>query len=108
MTNAITALARIKLAPGKTEEDLLAASHIFQKNFAGDQPGLLRRELVRKSDGSYLDILHFRSMEDMQEVIEREKESPACHAFFSIMDMETEAGDTTGGVEVFHSLATYD
>jgi len=108
MANPITALALIKLAPGKTEADLLAASHIFQKDFAGHQPGLLRRELVRKSDGDYLDILHFASMGDMQEIIEREKNSPACHAFFSVMDTGADAKDDGDGVEIYHSLATYE
>lgn len=107
MTNPITVLAPIKLAAGKTEADLLAASDRFQKEFAGAQPGLLRRELVRKSEGEYLDIIQFRSMEDAEDIIEKEKKSAACHAFFSVMDMDMETSDTTAGVSFYQSLATY-
>ncbi len=107
MTNPITVIASIKLAAGKTEADLLAASDRFQKEFANDQPGLIRRELVRKSDGDYLDIVQFRSMEDADAIIEKEKESASCHAFFSVMDMDMESMDASDGVEFYQSLATY-
>ncbi len=107
MTNPITVIASIKLAAGKTEADLLAASDRFQKEFANDQPGLICRELVRKSDGEYLDIVRFRSMDDAEVVMEKEKESAACLAFFSVMDMNAETSNTSGGVEFYQSLATY-
>ena len=106
MTNPITVLAPIKLAAGKTEADLLAASDRFQKEFANDQPGLIRRELVRKGDGEYLDIVQFRSMEDAMAIIEKEKESAACHAFFAVMDME--ATDESDSIDFYQSLVTYN
>ncbi len=107
MTNPITVLAPIKLAAGKTEADLLAASDRFQSEFCNHQPGLIRRELVRKSDGEYLDIVQFRSMEDAEAVIEKEKESAACHAFFAVMDMDMETGDASDSIDFFQSLVTY-
>lgn len=105
MSNPVTVIAAIKLAAGKTEADLLAASELFQKEFASHQAGLTRRELVRKGDGGYLDIVQFRSMEDALAIIEEEKKSAACHAFFSVMDMETEG--ETDGVDFYQSLETY-
>jgi len=108
MTKPITVLAPILLAAGKTEADLLAASDTFQKDFAGKQPGLIRRELVRKSEGEYLDIIQFRSMEDAKVIIEKEKESPACHAFFVVMNMEMETTDDSDGIDFYQSLATYN
>ena len=48
----VTVLAPIKLAAGKSEADLLAASKIFQEEFVAHEPGVLRRELVRKPDGT--------------------------------------------------------
>jgi hypothetical protein len=67
MTKPVTVLAPIKLAKGKTEADLLSASDRFQKEFAKDQAGILRRELVRTAKGQYIDIVQFRSAEDAQE-----------------------------------------
>lgn len=105
MTNPITVLAPIKLGEGKTEADLLIASDRFQKDFANDQPGLIRRELIRTGNGEYLDIVQFRSIEDAEAIIELEKESPACHAFFSVMDMES--ADESADIVFHESLETY-
>jgi len=105
MTKTVTVLAPIKLAAGKTEADLLAASDRFQQEFAGAQPGLIRRELVRTGDGEYLDIVQFRSVEDAKAIIEKEGESAACHAFFSVMQIDE--ADAGGGVDFYPSLATY-
>lgn len=102
MTNLVTVIAPIKLASGKTEADLLAASKTFQTEFVAHEKGVLRRELVKKPDGTYLDIVQFRSAEDYEDVLKREMESPICHAFFAVMDMEGE-----NEIELYSSLETY-
>ena len=103
----ITIIAPIKLASGRTEAELLAASDRFQKEFASQQPGLLRRELVRGKEGDYLDIIQFRSMKDAEETMAREQDSAACHAFFAVMDMTQASDDPTEAVDIYQSLATY-
>lgn len=107
MTKPVTLLAPIKLAEGKTEADLLAASRQFQEDFVAKQAGLLRRELIHIRDREYLDIIQFRSEEDAKDVIEKEKQSPACHAFFSVMDMSAESADAAESIEFYPSLVTY-
>ncbi|MEN0652674.1 MULTISPECIES: hypothetical protein [Hyphobacterium] len=99
----VTVLAPFRLAPGKTEQDLIAASSVFDRDFVSRQPGVLRRELLRKTDGSYIDVVQFRSQEDMEEVVGAEMASEVCHAFFAVMDI-SEGG---GRHEVCASLATY-
>lgn len=103
--SAITILAPIKLAHGKTEADLLAASRDFQDNFVAHEPGVLRRELVRNPDGTYLDIVQFRTAEDVQDITQKEMNSPVCARFFAVMDMSDEAAETMP--EALVSLATY-
>ncbi|MDH5376748.1 MAG: hypothetical protein OEX00_00320 [Gammaproteobacteria bacterium] len=105
MKNPITVLAKIKLAKGCTEKDLLAASDTFQKEFVAHEKGVLRRELVKKSDDEYLDIILFRSQKDFEEVMEREQNSEVCHQFFSVMDMD--AMDESEAVEIYQSIAIY-
>jgi len=106
MSEPVTVIAPIKLAPGKTEVDLIAASNRFQEEFVSQESGILRRELVRKNDNEYLDIIQFRSQQDAEDVIEKEKSSTACHAFFAVMDMsEVETADVV--IEFYTSLATY-
>ncbi|VAW21080.1 hypothetical protein MNBD_ALPHA11-634 [hydrothermal vent metagenome] len=107
MGDTITILAEIKLAKGISEADLLAGSEKFQKQFAGKQPGLIRRELVRKADGNYLDIVQFASMAHAEALMEKEKTSAVCHEFFALMDMGDGSGDDMDGVEICHSLETY-
>lgn len=105
MTNPVTVLAPVKLAQGKTERDLIEASDKFQANFVDNEPGILRRELVRIGEGEYLDIVQFQSREEAVAVMEKEMESPVCHEFFSVMDMsaDSEAEDIT----LYPSLKTY-
>lgn len=98
----ITVLAPCRLAAGKTEGDLLAASERFQREFAAGQPGILRRELVRKGEGEYLDIVQFRSRADLEEVLALEQESTVCHDFFAVM----ESGDESD-VAMLSSLQTF-
>ena len=103
--SAVTVLAPIKLAEGKTESDLLVASRNFQKNFVAKEAGILARELVRKPDGTYLDIVRFRSHEDYLDIVRKEMESPACMSFFSVMAIGDE--DTDDCMEVNISLEAY-
>lgn len=103
MNQAVTVLAPVKLAKGITEADLLSASRKFQSDFVAHQPGVIRRELVKKADGSYLDIIQFRSKKDMEDVIKKEQASEICAEFFAIMDMS----DAEANFEIMQSLATY-
>ncbi len=104
MTQPVTVIAPIKLAGGKTEADLIEASDRFQQEFVDKQEGVLRRELLRKCEGEYIDVVQFRSQEDANIVFEREQDSVACQAFFAVMDLEN---DAAAGVECYPSLATY-
>lgn len=101
----VTVLAPIKLAEGKTEADLLAASKTFQQDFVDHEPGVLRRELVRKPDGTYLDIVQFRSHEDYLDVVKKEMESPVCATFFAVMDLSDFDPDEEMDVNI--SLETF-
>lgn len=104
MTLPVTVIAPIKLSAGKTESDLLAASKHFQEAFVDQEPGILRRELVRKADGTYLDIVQFRSAADAGDVIEKEQSSTACQQFFAVMDMTDESA---ADFELMPSLESY-
>ncbi len=103
MDTPVTVIVPIKLAAGRTEEELLAGSQTFQDKFAGLEPGLIRREMVRTGDGTYLDIVQFRSRRDADEIIAKEMQSPVCREFFALIEMEDSSSEIT-----FHpSLATY-
>ena len=101
----IIELATINLADGKTEADLIDASKVFQSEFLDHQPGFIRRELVRSSEGQYIDIIHWRSQEDINEVMKIIESSPAVQAYFSIMRFDPKSPNE--GVEYYSSIAIY-
>ncbi|MBL4637509.1 MAG: hypothetical protein JKY56_26870 [Kofleriaceae bacterium] len=104
MNSIITVLAHIKLKDGISEAALLAKSDKFQREFVDKQEGVLRRELVRKSAGKYIDIIQFQSQEHMEKVVELEQQSAICAEFFSLMDMDNDGEEA---MQVYPSLTTY-
>ena len=105
MNTPVTVIAPIKLAAGKTERDLLAASEVFQADFVSKQAGILRRELVRTGPGTYLDIVQFSSEAEAQNVLALEANSTACLVFFAVMDLTGE--DASKMPDLYPSLATF-
>ena len=105
MSGYVFEWASIRLGDGKTEEDLLAASAAFQKDFLDQQPGFVRRELLRLKEGAYVDAIHWRSMDDAAAIMEKAADSAACQAYFSVMKMDSD--DPSSGVEHYRSLAVY-
>lgn len=105
MSSTVIEMAEIKLAAGKTEADLLEASNRFQEEFLSVQPGFLGRELVRKEDGQYADIVRWASMEDAAAIMEKAATSPACGGYFSVMEFNPENPDA--GVSHFGVLSSY-
>jgi hypothetical protein len=84
------AIAPIRLRATVTEETLLAASDDFEARFVKTQDGIIKRILVKDvSDGDYADIVFFSDLEAMDRVIEAERTSEVCAAFFSIMEAKT-------------------
>ncbi|AZO27681.1 MULTISPECIES: antibiotic biosynthesis monooxygenase [Mesorhizobium] len=105
MTAITVEMAKINLAVGKSEAELVAASERFQREFLGRQPGFLRRELLRLYEGNYLDLVHWRSAADARAVMEHAMESPQCQAYFAVMAMDADKPDE--GVAHYTSLAVY-
>lgn len=103
MQEKVTVLAPIKLATGKTEAELLSASNQFQDIFVAKYDGVLRRELIKTGENTYMDIVQFRSQEDAEQVIKAEATSADCAAFFSLMNLS----DMDENIEFHRSLATY-
>jgi len=108
MTKPVTYIAPIKLASGITEAEFLQASQRFETEFVSKQPGVLRREVIRKSEGNYADIVLFRSVEDAVDVIEKEQASEICKEFFSLMDMADMTEESSTEMGPFPSLAVYE
>lgn len=96
------ALAPFELKAGVSEEALLRASDQFEEEFARTQDGIIRRILVKDSEGGgYADLVFFADLESMGQVIEAEMNSEVCAAFFSVMD-------TDGSHRAYEVLKSYE
>ena len=78
--------APFRLAPGSDEAALLAASEVLQRDFLQQQPGFLRRELLRGTDGGWVDLLYWTDEASAAAVMHAIDGSPACRAYFQLMD----------------------
>jgi hypothetical protein len=95
------ALAPFELKAGASEDTLLTASDQFEQEFVSKQPGIMRRVLVKDSEGGgYADLVFFSDLESIDRVIEAEQNSDVCAAFFSIMDSD-------GSHRVYEVLKSY-
>lgn len=97
MSDQVLELAAIKLAPGSTEENLLSASDVFQREFLNGQDGFIRRDMVRKGDGTYLDVILWQSRAHADAVFERAQSSEAVGQYFGHMLIDPE--NMEAGVE---------
>jgi len=93
MTRRVIELAQIKLADGKTEQELTSASEVFQAEFLDAQDGFLSRNLVRRSDGTYLDVIHWESQEKADAVFALAQKSEAAGQYFMVMRFDAESDD---------------
>lgn len=90
MTQEIIELAQVRLATGKTEQDLLQASEAFQNGFLSKQDGFVRRDLVRRKDGTYVDIIKWTSQAQADVVFQKAQNSELAGNYFSMMAFDPE------------------
>lgn len=108
MMNATYILfAPIQLKEGVDEATLLEASAAFQDRFVRQQPGILKRMLVRAKHGGYADIVFFASKEDADRAAEAEATSEHCLTFFQLMQ-PPDPSLPDQGVLSFEAVETYE
>ncbi len=106
MVQKIIELAQIRLAQGKTEQDLLQASETFQSEFLNGEDGFLGRDLVRRKDGTYLDVIRWESQAQADAVFERAQDSEAAGQYFSMMAFDPD--NMEAGVEHCPLLCSFN
>ncbi|MBB5514229.1 hypothetical protein FHS89_000227 [Rubricella aquisinus] len=97
MTDPILELATITLAPGVTEQELVTAAAAFQRDFLDHQDGFIRRDMIRREDGRFVDVILWESRVQADAVFQRAMASPVAGQYFSLMQMDPETAET--GVE---------
>lgn len=79
-------LAQFKAKPGVSDEEVLAASQEAHDGFLAKQKGYVSRELTKSSEGEWVDIVHWETMEDAQAAMQNFMGSPSTKKFVEIID----------------------
>ena len=99
--------APFRLADGVSESELLRASDALQTGFLANQPGFLRRDLLRGSDGQWVDLVFWADAASAARIMQIAMESPTCLEYFRLM-AGADNPDPAAGVLHFSRLKTYE
>lgn len=78
--------AWFKLKPQVSEKDFLAASKKAHDGYLSKCKGFISRELLKAEDGAWLDVVHFRTMEDADAAAKNFPLSPSAREFEQAID----------------------
>ena len=78
-------------AEGVADQALIEAADKVNIDFLKKQKGYVSRELVKKSDHEYADILHWTTKADAIAASEKIHDCEVCGAYFKLMDFEANA-----------------
>ncbi len=85
--------AQFTLKPGVSDEQLRAAAQSLNEGFLAQQPGYLRRELVKLDGRTHADLIWWRSHEEAAAAMEKAAQSPACSTYYGVMDLNPDNPD---------------
>ena len=83
-------------ATGVTEQQLVSAADRVNFEFLTKQPGFIKRELIKKSDMEYADVIHWNTKQEAVAAGEKVFNCGECNEYFKLMDMEASANAGKG------------
>ena len=98
--------APFTLRKGVDEETLLAASARLIDQFLAQQDGFVRLELLKGDGRNWVDLAYWRDREAAEAAMKNAEKSPACGAFFSLLEMN-DPSDAGEGVAHFAQTAVW-
>jgi hypothetical protein len=84
MPETVITITRFILIDGVTENEFLAASNIMMKEL-GLLDGFISRELVKKDDGSWMDVSRWKNMDAATKAEKEVLILPLCLEFFKLI-----------------------
>lgn len=82
----VTEWAPFSLKPDVTEEQFLSASRELQEGFLEQSDGFLRRELLKRSDREFVDLLRWSSRHHLEAAMSSAMNHPSCRKYFELME----------------------
>jgi len=83
-------------AKGITDQQLIVAADLVNFEFLAKQPGFIKRELIKKSEIEYADVIHWGTKKEAEAAGEKVFNCGECNAYFKLMDMEESANAGKG------------
>ena len=90
-------------AAGITDQQLIAAADKVNSGFLVNQTGFIKRELIKKSDTEYADIIHWNTKADAMSAGHKVSNCSVCGEYFQLMDMEA-SGSAGAGFSHYNIL----
>lgn len=81
---------------GVTDQQLISAADHVNVVFLSKQPGFIKRELIKKSEAEYADIIHWDTKADAVLAGQKVFNCDECNEYFTLMDMTTSASAGSG------------
>ncbi len=81
---------------GVSDQQLIAAADHVNLEFLTKQPGFIKRELIKKSDMEYADVIHWNTKKEAVAAGEKVFSCAECNEYFKLMDMEAGANAGKG------------
>ena len=80
-------------APGVTDEQLIVAANVVNSDFLIKQNGFVKRELIKKNDSEYSDVIYWETKADAIAAGEKVNSCVKCNEYFNLMDMGKKSGE---------------
>lgn len=77
--------APFNVASHVTEEQLLCAAERVEQEFLKQQPGYLKRELLKGEGNQWVDLVHWRSEDDANNAGQSFMQFSCCQEYFALM-----------------------
>jgi len=78
---------------GVTDEQLVASANVVNSDFLIKQKGFIKRELIKKSDNEYADVIYWETKTDAVTAGEKVNTCVKCSEYFKLMKMGEKAGE---------------
>lgn len=80
-------------ASAVTDEKLVTAANVVNSDFLIKQKGFIKRELIKKNDHEYADVIYWETKTDAVTAGEKVNTCVKCGEYFKLMEMGEKAGE---------------
>lgn len=77
--------APFSIGENVTDKEIMASAELLQKEFIGKQKGFIKRELLKRNDNLWVDLIYWSSDEAAKRAVQNAKDCSSCMMYFKLM-----------------------